>query len=220
MNYLLKMSQKQDSLNEHTKKGWRNKGLNFRRALRLEAAEAMESTPWKWWKKGEMNNENLVVEATDMMHFALSIALMEGYEGWVWLDDQVEKIMIDPLRLSEEAVVESVQDQIDDIMQRTFYTDTANSNPSDIVRSVVILMWLLNMSRDDMYKMYFAKNVLNEFRQDNGYESGSYIKIWDGSEDNVFMQGFVKNVGISDHFDHELYSGLKEKYEEVKEGVK
>ena len=31
------------------------------------------------------------------------------------------------------------------------------------------------------------KNVLNFFRQDNGYKDGSYIKLWDGKEDNQHL---------------------------------
>jgi len=215
MNYLLKMAQRQDSLNEITVKGWRNKGLNFRRALRLEAAEAMESTPWKWWKDGEMDTENLIIEAVDMMHFGLSIALMEGYSGWTWLDEQV-KILFDSMT-PDIIDLSTMQDAIDDIMYMSFLKPGVSAAPSDIIYVVAKLMWLLGMSRDDMFKMYFSKNVLNEFRQANGYKEGTYIKQWGRDEDNVFMQSFVSNIGISDHFEDDLYNGLTDRYSEVKE---
>lgn len=37
---------------------------------------------------------------------------------------------------------------------------------------------------DSIYKNYLVKNVLNSFRKNNGYEQGTYKKIWDGEEDN------------------------------------
>ena len=214
MNYLLRMSQKQDSLNEQTVKNWINKGLNYKRALRLEAAEAMESTPWKWWKKGELDDKNLIIEAVDMMHFGLSIALMEGYSGWSWLDNQVK--MIFDREVPQIIEASTIQNVIDDIMYMSFLKPEMNVGSSDIIYNIAKLMWLLGMSRDDMYKMYFAKNVLNKFRQDNGYKEGSYIKIWDGVEDNVFMQDVVAKIGVSDHFEDDLYDALSKKYAEIK----
>ncbi len=220
MNYLLKMAQRQDTLNELTVKGWRGKGLNFRRALRLEAAEAMESTPWKWWKAGVMDDDNLIVEAVDMMHFGLSVCLMDGYEGWKWLDSEVEVLMLKPMNAPAEKRIGMVQDVIDSIIQMTFDKATASTGPSDIIYEIGKMMRLLGMSRDDMFKMYFAKNVLNEFRQAHGYKEGEYIKTWGNAEDNVFMQKHVNEIGISDHFEDDLYNILTVRYAEVVEAAK
>ena len=38
-----------------------------------------------------------------------------------------------------------------------------------------------------LQKLYIGKNCLNKFRQDNGYKEGTYIKEWNGREDNVVM---------------------------------
>jgi len=45
----------------------------------------------------------------------------------------------------------------------------------------------LNLSFLELNKLYIGKNVLNLFRQDNGYKEGTYIKIWNGEEDNIHM---------------------------------
>lgn len=61
-----------------------------------------------------------------------------------------------------------------------------------------------------LYTLYIGKNILNSFRQDHGYKEGTYIKTWNGKEDNVVMQDIMaKNpqYGAS-----ELYEGLKEVY--------
>ena len=36
-----------------------------------------------------------------------------------------------------------------------------------------------------MLKKYIIKNVLNKFRQDNGYKEGTYKKIWKMGEDSL-----------------------------------
>jgi K+-sensing histidine kinase KdpD len=61
-----------------------------------------------------------------------------------------------------------------------------------------------------LQKLYIGKNCLNQFRQDNGYKEGHYIKVWNGNEDNVVM---VELLGKMDDvsFD-DLYSKLKEEY--------
>ena len=50
----------------------------------------------------------------------------------------------------------------------------------------LVIMSGLNL--DTLYKLYIGKNVLNQFRQDHGYKDGTYIKIWNGEEDNVVMK--------------------------------
>lgn len=37
---------------------------------------------------------------------------------------------------------------------------------------------------DSIYRSYLVKNVLNSFRNKNGYKQGTYKKIWGGEEDN------------------------------------
>ena len=44
------------------------------------------------------------------------------------------------------------------------------------------------LNLDALYKLYVGKNILNQFRQDHGYKEGTYIKLWNGEEDNVTMQ--------------------------------
>ena len=48
------------------------------------------------------------------------------------------------------------------------------------------------LNLDALYTLYVGKNILNKFRQDHGYKEGSYIKIWNGEEDNVIMQRLLE----------------------------
>ncbi len=68
----------------------------------------------------------------------------------------------------------------------------------------------LDLDFDSLYKLYIGKNILNKFRQDNGYKDGSYKKVWNGKEDNVVMQEILNsNSSISPD---ELYNKLKNEY--------
>ena len=49
------------------------------------------------------------------------------------------------------------------------------------------LMVAADMSFDELYVGYIGKNVLNFFRQDHGYKDGTYIKVWNGKEDNEHL---------------------------------
>ena len=44
------------------------------------------------------------------------------------------------------------------------------------------------LNLETLYRLYVGKNILNQFRQDNGYKDGSYIKVWAGEEDNIVMK--------------------------------
>lgn len=54
-----------------------------------------------------------------------------------------------------------------------------------------LLLYMINNDIDDakvaidsIYKNYLVKNVLNSFRNSNGYKEGTYKKIWNSEEDN------------------------------------
>ena len=68
----------------------------------------------------------------------------------------------------------------------------------------------LGLGFDELYSLYIGKNILNIFRQDHGYKDGTYIKVWNGKEDNVVMQEILannSNIGVD-----ELYKELEKRY--------
>ena len=71
----------------------------------------------------------------------------------------------------------------------------------------------IDLSFDELYTRYVGKNVLNFFRQDNGYQDGSYRKQWGGKEDNEHL---VEAVAGLDHtstlFKDDLYQALEQRY--------
>jgi len=77
------------------------------------------------------------------------------------------------------------------------------------------LMAALHMDSKEIFRMYLAKNALNKFRQDSGYKEGTYQKIWDGREDNCYLEGALKTLpaDIKDEYIFgEIYDYLSDVY--------
>ena len=69
------------------------------------------------------------------------------------------------------------------------------------------------MSWEDLYRQYTGKNVLNMFRQDKGYQTGSYQKNWGGREDNEHLVEIISALDVkAEGFRGEIYIQLNERY--------
>ena len=49
------------------------------------------------------------------------------------------------------------------------------------------LVYATGMNWEVFFEQYVKKNILNIFRQKNGYKQGTYHKEWFNQEDNVFL---------------------------------
>jgi hypothetical protein len=56
------------------------------------------------------------------------------------------------------------------------------------------LMRACDLSADALYRHYVGKNVLNFFRQDHGYQDGTYVKEWQGREDNEHLSELLESL--------------------------
>lgn len=58
-------------------------------------------------------------------------------------------------------------------------------------------MMCLGMDHKDVIELYLTKNLLNEYRQQRGYNdpTASYPKMVNGVEDNVRFLAIVKELG-------------------------
>jgi hypothetical protein len=75
------------------------------------------------------------------------------------------------------------------------------------------MMQAAELSFDELYKTYIGKNVLNFFRQDHGYKEGSYIKIWNGKEDNEYLSEILAKLDAdSVDFSDQVYQQLLQFY--------
>jgi hypothetical protein len=69
------------------------------------------------------------------------------------------------------------------------------------------------LSAEELYKFYIGKNILNGFRQDHGYKEGTYIKVWQGKEDNDVMMALLDEDSTLGA--HGLYTKLSEAYAKI-----
>jgi len=71
------------------------------------------------------------------------------------------------------------------------------------------------LSWGELYSQYVGKNVLNIFRQDYGYKKGTYIKIWDGREDNEHLVDIIDSLDPKNtNFKEAVYNSLQKAYPE------
>jgi len=223
MDKILQMLQLQQELNDATNGlGWEKgitkngKLIDWKRCTYLECAELIESYPWKHWKNidAQPDYANIKIEAVDTWHFIMSQAL-EDYKmkNLGIIEDLAKKINalsnfsdftadITPTRKNYYEQIETVE-----VLMKTLFCDAPTEKLMEAFIDVAVVSGL---NLDTLYKLYIGKNILNKFRQDHGYKDGSYIKIWDGQEDNVTMQDILeKNENISPEA---LYKALEKAY--------
>ena len=121
--------------------------------------------------------EQVKLEIVDIWHFGLSQLIREGRMEAGRVDASVvavfERMALVPARDFRDAV-EVLAGAV--LARRDFP-----------VAAFVELMAALPLDLDELYRIYIGKNVLNNFRQANGYKSGTYIKVWLGREDNEHL---------------------------------
>ncbi len=217
------MLQLQQRLNDATNgENWEagatknGKKINWKRCIYMECAEMIDSFAWKHWKNIDADPDwaNLQIEVVDVWHFVMSLVLQEyKRRGLGTLDDAAEGIASMPfyqaLYDGREgfASPELVMIQVESLMR------DALAQKTDLSRLLADFFDLVRMSDLDivsLYRLYVGKNILNQFRQDHGYKDGSYIKVWNGEEDNVVMKRLWEENG--DLTPEALYSGLEDAY--------
>ena len=203
-----KMFEMQDTLNEHTVPNWKKAELKWHRAIWLEAAEAVESTPWKWWKKGDMDFENFRVEMVDIWHFIMS---------QIWVTKK--RIATEPqeyshLFIKHEGIDDlDLTDMVEDLVSLVLEKKAPDKHY--IVFIFANIWYKLGYTFDDLYKHYITKNTLNLFRQNNGYKDGTYIKMWGDVEDNVIAWKLAEQLEPTNDMNDKLYAELITAYSDI-----
>ncbi|MFA6760459.1 MAG: dUTP diphosphatase [Sulfuricurvum sp.] len=224
MDKLLIMLQLQNSLNDATNgEKWvngitkNNKKINWRRCIYMECAESVDSFAWKHWKdiSKEPDWQNLQIEVVDIWHFVMSLAIeeyaknskgsLEEIAGFIAEAPYFEEFLVSRSEFGSE---QSILDLIEEMMLLAL--DKNSLDLDKLFRVFFTLASLCKLDLTQLYALYIGKNILNKFRQDNGYKDGSYIKIWGGSEDNVVMQDLLQKR--SDLSPDELYEELARSY--------
>lgn len=197
---ILTMLELQNAMNSKVNENWADQDFAWYRAIWVECAELLDHYGWKWWKKQTPDADQVKLELVDIWHFGLSILLLES--------------------ANEADIATAVEQQLAEVNPsgdfradlEAFTLATLQSKGFDVA-SFGTLMVGIDLSFDELYTRYVGKNVLNFFRQDNGYQDGSYRKQWGGKEDNEHL---VEAVAELDHtsplFKDDLYQALLQRY--------
>ena len=202
----------QDSMNIKVNPQWLTAGYAYLRAAMIESVEGIEHHGWKWWKAQHKDLPQLQMELVDIWHFALSHIIIE-FNG--------------DIKQSAQTIAEQLASQRTSL---TFDGLNYEFNKLDILDNLELMAGLCaakrfdvplfikiveqaDMDSDELYRQYVGKNVLNFFRQDNGYKAGTYSKIWHGKEDNEHLVEVLNalDISLADYSD-QVYAGLKLRY--------
>ncbi len=226
MKRLKNMLQMQQSLNDATGgevwiQGFTDKGkpVNWRRCIYMEAAELIDSYPWKHWKNidAQPDWDNIKIEVVDIWHFVLSEALRD-YK--INRKGDIDKLTNDIIKLPNyQQFTENVKPLDEDIYKQIAWVENfiktlfTSEDVLTLVDAFFKIAYLMQINLDVLYRLYIGKNILNLFRQDHGYKEGKYIKQWNGVEDNVMMQDILEKQ--PDVTPEKLYALLEDAYEKV-----
>jgi len=197
---LLAMLQMQDEMNCRVHPSWREQRYEWYRAIWIECAELMDHYGWKWWKKQSPDRDQVVLELIDIWHFGLSSLLQFGSSPEVIAAELMETMGLVPP--SQDFRLDLEQFAQETLVSRGFDSRQFNR-----------LLCHMDVSVDNLYRSYVGKNVLNFFRQDNGYKEGTYRKLWSGREDNLHLVEVLESLDSeSPSFRQDVYQSLADRY--------
>jgi len=199
-NQIKQMLTMQNAMNSRVSETWRDNGYEWYRAIWVECAEMLDHHGWKWWKHQEIDIAQVQLELVDIFHFGLSLRLMTG----ATVESITDTLAIELTQSSDEKDFKIALENL---------ASVAVSNKSFDAIALANCMRLMDMDLDELFRQYVGKNTLNFFRQDHGYKEGTYIKIWNGEEDNEVLAKLVNSLDASaSDFQQQLYAALEAKY--------
>ena len=195
----------QEQINTQINAHWRAANNPWYRAIWTECAELLDHHGWKWWKKQTPNLPQIWLELVDIWHFVLSDLLQSQTD----ITQCVETITT-ALRAPRNPL--PVNECVERLAQYCLTHQRINCDLFfDLTNSV-------QLDFQQLFEQYIGKNVLNRFRQDNGYKEGTYRKVWDAREDNEHLAELFLSLDFSQpDIAQALYLALASRYESTRE---
>jgi len=223
---MLKMQQK---LNDETNGvGWESgynkygKIISWKRCIYMECAELIDSFAWKHWKNinADPNWQNIHIEVIDIWHFVMSLALEEYHNQKLGNIEDIASYILDnksfKMFCKEPADIKNAEQmEIINQVERIIHITSGSYNDTfeKIISEYFTVAHNCGLNLNSLYKVYIGKNVLNGFRQDNGYKEGTYKKLWGEVEDNVVLNQILEDTpSITPD---ELYVSLEAEYKKL-----
>jgi dimeric dUTPase (all-alpha-NTP-PPase superfamily) len=202
---IITMLEMQYRMNTRVHPDWVNQGFAWYRAIWIECGELIEHYGYKWWKKQHPDLVQVQLEVIDIWHFGLSALFGSG------------------------ASIEQIADQVVSELQRHEPSGAGIREATEALALHALqthgfsvdrfwdLMLAADLEFSDLYTSYVGKNVLNFFRQDHGYQEGTYLKVWAGREDNEHLAELLDALdSAADDFAEQVYQALDLRYRELR----
>ena len=200
---LITMLEMQDRMNRRVHEDWIEQDFEWYRAVWIECGELIEHWGYKWWKKQEPDLAQVQLEIIDIWHFGMSALFGRGESLDLIADRILQQIE------EHQATGSGVRESTEALALHSLQTH------SFCAGRFQDLMVAGGLDFDSLYRHYVGKNVLNFFRQDNGYKEGTYVKNWQGREDNEHLVELVDGLDSADNgFADKLYAALEARYAE------
>ncbi|GAB3335235.1 dUTP diphosphatase [Bordetella tumulicola] len=204
----------QDRLNSIINPDWVNGGARFLRAAFVESAEALEHHGWKWWKKQTIDLPQVQMELIDILHFYLSHTLVSAAGSAA----EATRLLMADLTSSDTIALDGQKYRLAelDVPQLLELIGGLAVCGRASYKTLAQTMTRCELSWQDTFTQYVSKNVLNLFRQENGYKTGTYVKIWHGEEDNVVLARLMSELDPNRaDFAQALHTGLQQAYAQI-----
>lgn len=201
LQQLTTMLEMQDRMNRKVHPDWIAQDFAWYRALWIECGELIEHYGYKWWKHQQPSWDHVRLEIVDIWHFGMSMRFDGSNTPATIAATMLDELRAEPPhRMELREAVEALAGCA--LVERRFSVSHFWS-----------LLQAAGMSADELFAAYVGKNVLNFFRQDHGYQQGSYRKCWQGREDNEHLSELLGTLdaGVPDYADV-LYRALAQRY--------
>ena len=205
---VLRMAALQERHNLEIHPDWRTQGYAYYRAVWVECAELLDHFGWKWWKRQDADLDQVRLEIVDIWHFGLSELLRK------------RSIDLESQQVSSEVVDALMQlgtrqgEDFREAVERLAETSIAHKDFDAQAFSAVLAS--LPMSLSQLHSLYIGKNLLNSFRQAHGYRDGSYVKVWQGREDNEHLMDILRDLdSLDESFESRLNEALETRYQAI-----
>ncbi len=168
-------------------KDWKKEGHNYPLCIFMECTEIIDHCGWKHWKDIDkpVDYDAIAMEVVDIWHFGMAFMLAHPKFNL----DQIYEAIVDA---NEELANQPDRTLIDLCLGLSFAPYATNTFP---LGNFIALMDSIDMDFDKLYTLYVSKNILNWFRQDHGYKTGKYNKVWHGREDNEHLYEICAELG-------------------------
>ena len=202
----------QEGVNSVIDPNWRQRGNAWHRAIWMECAEILErEADWKWWQAParrehdearQAHRRQQQIELCDIWHFVLSWALQDRVPADHLLPPEKPAPLPDKPAAIEDMVAGAV-----------------NRDLAVLVTAFHAACPVYALDFDQLFLLYVGKNVVNRFRQDRGYRSGEYRKVFGGREDNEHLAEILAELSSTTGLDlpDKLYERLEQRYEQFRE---